>query len=277
MKLKVAIQGYEGSFHHIVAESYFGGGIMIVPCDTFRQVARAVEEGYAEYGIMAIENSIVGSIIPNYNILQNDNLQVAGEAYLPIRQNLMVLPGVAAEEIEEVHSHYMALQQCEEYLDTRKWKLVESEDTALSAKKIAADGIRNRAAIASTLAARLFGLEILAPDIHTVKTNYTRFMVLKRFDHTIAPDSDKASLYFKTDHKQGALLRVLRQMEDSSINLTKLQSYPIPTEPWNYLFHVDMEFETLHDYICTLDRLQEVAQSIHVYGVYKKGRELETN
>lgn len=274
MSKKIAIQGYEGSFHHIVATNYFGSDIEIVPCDTFRQVAGMVENGEVDFGVMAIENSIVGSIIPNYNILQNDNLQVAGEAYLPIKQNLMALPGVRLEDIEEVHSHYMALQQCEDFLDKRGWKLVESEDTALSAKRIAGEGMRNRAAIGSALAAELFGLEVVAPDIHTVKTNYTRFMILKRYDHTIASDADKASLYFKTDHRKGALLRVLMQMEDSSINMTKLQSYPIPSEPWHYMFHVDMEFDTLHDYICTLDRLQEVTQNIHVYGVYKKGNEL---
>lgn len=273
---KVAIQGYEGSFHQIVAMRYFGADTQTVACATFKEVARQVERGMVDFGVMAIENSIAGSIISNYNILQNTNLQVAGEAYLPICQNLLVLPGVKLEEIEEVHSHYMALQQCEEYLDGKPWRLVESEDTALSARIIADERISNRAAIGSSLAAELFGLEIAVPEINTIKNNYTRFMILKRYDHTIIPDADKASLYFKARHERGALLDVLRQMEDYAVNLTKLQSYPIPSEPWHYLFHVDMEFDTLYDYVKILDRLQEHAETVHVYGVYKRGEELKS-
>ena len=166
-KMKVAIQGYEGSFHHIVAERYWGEGIEIVPCPTFREVARQVESGDSDCGVMAIENSIAGSILPNLGILHNSRLQAVGEYYLHIRQNLMALPGVRLEDIEEVHSHPMALLQCVDFLDPHGWKLVETEDTALSARRIAERGTRNAAAIAGELAARLFGLEILAPDIHT--------------------------------------------------------------------------------------------------------------
>lgn len=270
--MKVAIQGYEGSFHDIVARQYFGEQIEIVPCDTFREVARQVLTGESDRGVMAIENSIAGSIIANYNILQNENLQVAGEAVLMIRQNLLALPGVAIDDIGEVHSHHMAFLQCSDFLDSHphlRW--VETEDTALSAKLLARDGDRHRGVIASTLAAQLFGLNLLCSDIHTIKNNYTRFMILKPFDRTMPPDADKASLYFKAEHRRGALLEVMKQMEDSSINLTKLQSYPIPTEPWHYLFHVDMEFDTLHEYVEMLDRLQRTAQSVHVYGVYRHG------
>ncbi len=269
--MKVAIQGYEGCFHQIVAQDYFGSEVEISPCDTFREVARQVKEGEVAYGVMAIENSIAGSIIPNYSILQSHQLQVVGEAYLPIEQNLMVLPGVKLEDIKEVHSHPMALLQCVEYLDENKWKLVESEDTALSAKVIAQNNIRNRAAIASRLAAELYGLEIIAPAINTIKNNYTRFVILKIYNHATAPDANKASLYFKTDHDQGSLLKVLSSMEGSNVNLSKLQSYPIPNEPWHYLFHVDIEFECLNDYIQVLDKMQLVTEDIHVYGVYKKG------
>lgn len=272
--MKVAIQGYQGCFHEIVAREYFGDGIEIVPCDTFRQVARQVESGGSEYGVMAIENSIAGSIIANYSILQNSRLQVAGETYLRIEQNLMALPGTRIEDIEEVHSHPMALLQCVDFLDSHRWKLVETEDTALSARHIAERRLHGIAGIAGKLAAELFGLEIIAPAINTIKHNYTRFMVLKRHDHYIDPDADKASLYFTTDHKHGSLMSVLRQMEDSSINMSKLQSYPIPEEPWHYLFHVDMEFDCLDDYIRTLDKLQMTAKELHVYGVYKKGNNI---
>jgi len=269
--MKIAIQGYEGCFHHIVANKYFGDDITIIPCNTFRDVARRVNIGEVDYGVMAIENSIAGSIIPNYSILQNHKLQVEGEAYLPIEQNLMVLPDVNLEDIEEVHSHPMALLQCVDYLDAKGWRLVESEDTALSARIIATQGIRNRAAVASRLAAELYGLKIISPAINTVKDNYTRFVILKQYDHRISPDANKASLYFKTDHKQGSLLKVLHEMDDSRVNLSKLQSYPICNEPWHYLFHVDMEFECLDDYVRILDRIQLVAEEVHVYGVYKRG------
>ena len=256
--LKIAIQGYEGCFHHIAANDYFGRDISIMPQDTFRGVAAAVKRGEADMGMMAIENSIAGSIIANYSILQDAKLQVAGEIYLPIKQNLMVLPDVELEDIREVESHPMALLQCIDYLDSRPWKLVESEDTALSARHIAEKGLRHTAAIASELAAEMFGL-----------SNYTRFMVLKRHDHNIDPHADKASLYFKTDHREGSLLRTLSQLQ--GINLSKLQSYPIPSEPWHYLFHIDLEFGCLDDYIRNLDRLQEAAEEVHVYGVYRSG------
>lgn len=267
--LKIAIQGYEGCFHHIAANDYFGRDISIMPQDTFRGVAAAVKRGEADMGMMAIENSIAGSIIANYSILQDAKLQVAGEIYLPIKQNLMVLPDVELEDIREVESHPMALLQCIDYLDSRPWKLVESEDTALSARHIAEKGLRHTAAIASELAAEMFGLKIIAPEINTIKSNYTRFMVLKRHDHNIDPHADKASLYFKTDHREGSLLRTLSQLQ--GINLSKLQSYPIPSEPWHYLFHIDLEFGCLDDYIRNLDRLQEVAEEVHVYGVYRSG------
>ena len=273
--MKIAIQGYDGCFHQIVARKYFGGDIETLPCATFRQVARAVQSGDADYGVMAIENSIAGSIIANYSILQNASLQVAGEAYLHIEQNLLALPGVKLEDIDEVQSHPMAFLQCTDYLDRNpQWKLIETEDTALSAKNIAGLGQRNAAAIASRLAAELFGLEILAPAINTIKNNYTRFMILKRHDHHIDPVADKASLYFKTNHEQGSLLKVLRQMEDSTINLSKLQSYPIPSEPWHYMFHVDMEFDNVEIFIRTIDAMREKSVELKIMGIYQKGPNL---
>lgn len=269
--MRVAIQGYEGSFHHIVAERYFGEDITIVPCATFREVARQVETGESTYGVMAIENSIAGSILPNLGILHNSSLQVVGEYYLHIRQNLMALPGVRLEDIHEVHSHPMALLQCVDYLDQHKWKLVETEDTALSAKNIAQKKNHHAAAIAGYLAARLFGLEILAPDIHTIKNNCTRFLIIRPDHQVIDEQANKASLCFKADHEHGSLLRVLREMEDSSINMTKLQSSPIPSAPWHYMFHVDMEFDSMDDYNRVIERMRRACLELHVYGVYKKG------
>lgn len=270
-KLKIAIQGYEGCFHQIVAHKYFGTFIETLPCDTFREVARKVKNGEADYGVMAIENSIAGSIIANYGILQDEDVQVCGEYYLPIVQNLMVLPGVTLDQITEVESHPMALLQCVDYLDSHpSWKLVESEDTALSAKRLAEEGNPHKAAIASTLAAELFGLEIIQPEINTIKKNYTRFMVLKRRDNKMAPDANKASLYFKADNRPGALIAALQTFSD--VNMTKLQSYPVPSEPWHYMFHVDLEFDNLDLYFENLARLQTATSEVHVYGVYHNGK-----
>ena len=269
-KLKIAIQGYEGCFHQIVAHKFFGTNIETPPCDTFREVARKVKNGEADYGVMAIENSIAGSIIANYGILQDEDVQVSGEVYLPIVQNLMVLPGVTLDQITEVESHPMALLQCVDFLDSHpSWKLVESEDTALSAKRLAEEGNPHKAAIASTLAAELFGLEIIQPEINTIKKNYTRFMVLKRRDNKMAPDANKASLYFKADNRPGALIAALQTFSD--VNMTKLQSYPVPSEPWHYMFHVDLEFDNLDLYFENLARLQAATSEVHVYGVYHNG------
>lgn len=272
---RVAIQGYAGCFHHIAARAYEGGDIEILACDTFRDVARAVERHQVDYGLMAIENSIAGSILPNYNILQNCNLHIVGEISQQIAQNLMVNRGVRLEDIREVESHQMALLQCDEFLDRYDWRLVESADTALSAKNLQRNGSKHTAAIASRLAAELFDLEIVAADIHTIKNNYTRFLVLEYCDRRqFAPEfsvmeGNKASLYFKIPDRSGSLYRTLGAFEDLSINMTKLQSYPIPTEPWHYMFHTDMEFDSVENFRQLIERMRAMGTEVHVYGIYQ--------
>src|SRR5688572_9405457 len=178
---RIAIQGYEGSFHQEAARHFFGKDVEVIPCATFRDVIKIASNTKESDGsVMAIENSIAGSILPNYNLLQKSNLKVTGEVYLHIKQNLMVNPGVRLEDVREVHSHTMALQQCYDFLDNHKWKLVETDDTALSAKHIHQHKSKHIAAIASKLAAELFDLSIIAPGIQTMKNNYTRFLVLQR-------------------------------------------------------------------------------------------------
>jgi prephenate dehydratase len=265
--MKIAIQGYEGSFHQIVAEQYFGPEIEILPCATFREVARRTKSGEAAYGVMAVENSIAGTIIANYGILQEAGVQVAGEVYLRIVQNLVALPGTRLEDITEVESHPMALQQCHNFLDTHPaWRLVESEDTALSARHVAEKGLKTTAAIASKRAAQLYGLEVIVPEINTIKNNYTRFVIIKVQDLLIDPRADKASLYFKTDHRQGSLVRALEVLE--GVNMSRLQSHPIPAEPWHYMFHIDIEFPSPEVYTANLQRLIRATEEVHVYGVY---------
>lgn len=266
---KVAIQGWLGSFHHIVAKEYLGEDIEIVCCPNFRQMAAAVEAQEADYGVMAIENSIAGSILANYSILQNSELRVIGEYYLPIRQHLLALPGVKLEDIEEVHSHPIALLQSSEYLDGHPWRLVEMSDTAGAAKNIAENNIRNAAAVAGNIAAEMFGLEILTPDIHTIKNNHTRFMIIQRSRHQIVEGANKASLCFKAKHENGSLLSVLEQLRD--VNLTKIQSSPVPSEPWNYMFHIEFEFDSAGDFNSIIENIDSKAQEIHIYGLYKSG------
>lgn len=276
---KVAIQGYSGSFHHIVAESIEGGEVEILACNTFREVARAVERKEVDYGIMAIENSIAGSILPNYNLLQNCNIKITGEVYLQIRQNLMVNRGVRLEDIVEVESHQMALLQCNDFLEQHRWRLVESVDTALSAAQLAKSGSRTTAVVASSLAASIFGLDIIAPDIHTCKDNYTRFLRLDYCDRTVtapqlSPQDNRASLYFKIGNTSGSLYETLGCFEGLGLNMTKLQSYPIPTEPWHYLFHIDIDFSDGARFIEAVERLRARGVEVHIYGTYKRGESI---
>ncbi len=269
----VAIQGYEGSFHQLAAQLFFGKKVEVITCATFRDLVKiASSKKESDGGVMAIENSIAGSILPNYNLLQKNNLTIIGEIYLQIRQNLLVNPGVKLDDIREVHSHTMALQQCYGFLDKYKWKLVETDDTALSAKHIHQHKSKHVAAIASKLAAELYKLEVLAPNIHTMKNNYTRFLVLQREEAAIqVKDADKASVNFHTDHSKGSLAKVLTKIAEAGINLSKLQSFPIPGSDFKYSFHADMEFDSAEQFNNVIKIIQPLTASLKVYGVYKRG------
>lgn len=258
----------------MAARQFFGKEVEVIPCATFRDVVKiAANRKESDGGVMAIENSIAGSILPNYNLLQRSNLRVTGEIYLQIRQNLLVNPGVKLEDIREVHSHSMAIQQCFGFLDKYNWKLVESEDTALSAKLVHQHRSKHIAAIASRLAAELFELDIIAPNIHTLKNNYTRFLIINPEDDDIKIEgADKASVNFHTDHSRGSLARVLTKIAEGGVNLSKLQSFPIPGSDWKYSFHADMEFEAMDQFEHVITELSKITEGFRVYGVYKKGR-----
>jgi prephenate dehydratase len=271
---RIAIQGYEGSFHQVAARYIFGKAVEVLPCATFRELVKIAEDKkQSDGGIMAIENSIAGSILPNYNLLQKSKLKVIGEVYLSISQNLLVNPGVRLEDIKEVHSHPMAILQCLDYLEQHNWKLVETEDTALSAKHIHQHRSRHAAAIASKLAAELFDLEVISPNIHTLKNNVTRFLVLQREPETeVVEDADKASVYFQTDHSKGSLARVLTRIADAGINLNKLQSMTIPGSDFKYGFYVDMEFNGRNQLDTVLESIQSLTNTIKTFGIYKQGK-----
>jgi prephenate dehydratase len=274
MATKVSIQGYEGSFHQVAAQQFFGKDVEVLPCATFTEVVKiAGNKKESDGGVMAIENSIAGSILPNYNLLKKSNLVVAGEIYLQIKQNLLVNPGVRLTDIREVHSHPMAIQQCLEYLDKYSWKLIETEDTALSAKHVHQHRSKHVAAIASKLAAELFGLHVIGPNIHTMKNNYTRFLILQRPAQQIAAEgANKASVNFHTDHSRGSLAKVLTRIAEAGINLSKLQSFPIPGSEWQYSFHADMEFDTIDQFNTVIETIKPLTEELRVYGVYRKGK-----
>ncbi len=271
--IRVAIQGFEGSFHQEAARQFYGKEVEVICCSTFREVVKTAGiKKDSDGGIMAIENSIAGSILPNYNLLQKSNLSIKGEVYLHIKQNLLVNPGVKLEDIREVHSHPMAILQCFGFLDKYNWKLVETEDTALSAKHIRQHHSKHIAAIASKLAADIYQLNVIEPNIHTLKNNYTRFLVLERLETAKEIEgANKASINFHTDHSKGSLAKVLTKIADAGINLSKLQSFPIPGSDWRYSFHADMEFESRAQFDKMLTLINPLTEELKVYGIYKKG------
>jgi prephenate dehydratase len=274
MHKKVTIQGYEGSFHQVAARQFFGKDVDVIPCATFRDVVRIGEDAKQSDGaVMAMENSIAGSILPNYNLLQKSKLQVIGEVYLSISQNLLVYPGVKLEDIKEVHSHPMAILQCLDYLENQDWKLVETEDTALSAKQVRQHKSKHIAAIASKLAAQLFDLDVITPDIHTLKNNITRFLIMVPAKQKIEiADANKASIYFQTDHSKGILSKVLAKIAQGGANLSKLQSMPIPGSTFKYGFYADIEFEQKKQLDKLLAELKLMTNHFKVFGLYKKGK-----
>ncbi|MES2881352.1 MAG: prephenate dehydratase [Bacteroidota bacterium] len=272
MTTTVSIQGFEGSFHQIAAQQFFGKEITVLPCSRFTEVIANTQAGDSSASVMAIENSIAGSILPNYNLLQKSSLKIVGEVYLPIKQHLLVNPGVTLSDIREVHSHPMAIQQCLDYLLQHNWKLVETDDTALSAKHIHQHKSKHIAGIAGKLAAELFHLHILAPDIHTENSNYTRFLVLQTEEKLIA-DANKASLSFQTDHAIGSLSKVLSHIAGAKINLSKLQSFPIPGSNWKYNFHADLEFDTIEQFNNTVEEIKAMTKALKIFGVYKNAKQ----
>ena len=274
MEIKIAIQGIRGSFHHQVAQEYFGENIQIDECLSFDELVDSLLSGKSEQAVMAIENSIAGPIIPNYALIDKNNLHIIGEHYLRIHQNLMALPGQTIEEIKEVHSHPMALLQCMEFLKKHpNIKLVEDKDTAETARRIQEYNIKGIAAIASKTAATMYDLEIIAPEIQTINDNMTRFVILKRENSFVGEnDINRASLKFELDHQRGSLAAVLNVMSDCKMNLTKIQSLPKIETPWKYSFFVDVTFEKYSDYAKAKSLLKIMAEYFKVLGEYKNTR-----
>jgi len=275
-KLKVAIQGYAGAFHDVAARLYFSGQeIDIVPMDTFDELVASVEnEQQTQAALMAIENSLAGSLMYNYDLLNRSKLSISGEIFLRIEQNLMALPGVKIMDLAEVHSHPMAIAQSRHFF--RQYphiRLVETTDTALSAKKIAENKLRTTGAIAGALAADLYGLDILASSIETNKQNYTRFLILQP-EKDLSPDRkvEKISLCFSLPHEVGSLHHVLAVLSAYNVNLTKIQSAPIIGSPWEYRFFVDFVINGRVGHEQAISAIQPLTKQLNVLGIYEKGK-----
>ncbi|MDA8731133.1 prephenate dehydratase [Flavobacteriaceae bacterium] len=270
----IAIQGAEGSNHHKVARDFYGDNIQLKECMSFDALVAHLLDGSATDGVMAIENTIAGSIIPNYALIDSNNLHIVGEEYLNIHHHLMALPGQTIKNIKEVWSHPMALLQCKEFF--KKYphiKLVEDVDTAEVAKRISKENIKGVAAIAPKIAAEIFGLEVLEDDIQTIKDNSTRFVIVQTQKPTIAPDIiNKASLKFQLNHKRGSLAALLNVLSDCKMNLTKIQSLPVIETPWKYSFFVDVTFDQITDYQKLVKIIEIMAEEFKILGTYKNGR-----
>ena len=274
MALKVAIQGIKGSNHHQVATEYFEQKVRTIDCMSFDELIYQLMSKAADKGIMAIENSIAGSIIPNYALVYSNNLHIIGEHYLNIHHHLMALKGQKIEDITEVHSHPMALLQCKDFFKAHAHiKLVESADTAETAEKIQKFQLKGMAAIAPKVASELYNLEVLASEIQTITNNSTRFIVLKAQNKELPKEEiNKASLRFVLDHKRGSLATVLNVMSDCNLSLTKIQSLPIIEHPWKYSFFVDVTFDAYDDYQKAKALLEIMAEEFRVLGEYKNAR-----
>ena len=275
MAKTIAIQGGYGAFHEIAAHHYFENEeIRIVPRNTFRDMVSSVQDRKSDYGIMAIENSLAGSIIPNYNLIINTKMHITGEIYLRIKQNLVAIPGVTIDQIKEVYSHPMAILQCHDFFDAHPGiRLIESMDTAMSAEEIAANNQMDTGAISSRLAAEKYGLEVLAESIETNKMNYTRFLILSENGVNIpAEEVNKASIHFTVAHKFGSLSKILSILSYYEINLAKIQSMPIPGKDWEYMFFVDVEINDYDMYKKSLEAIRPFTPSLGILGEYKKGK-----
>jgi prephenate dehydratase len=275
METKIAIQGIKGSFHHQVAQEYFAQEYDLDECMSFTSLVKSLTENKSQKGVMALENSIAGSIIPNYALIDRNNLHIIGEHYLDIHMNLMALKGQKMDDISEVHSHPMALLQCADFfLQYPNIKLVESGDTAESARRIHDQKIKGVAAIASPIAAQMYDLEILSAGIHTIQSNKTRFVIVKTQNKELPKEEiNKASIKFELDDTPGSLATILNVMNNSKLNLTKIQSMPIIETPFQYSFFVDVVFEKFKHYEKAKKILELMTTHFKVLGEYKSGKQ----
>lgn len=271
--MKIAIQGIKGSFHHIVAKDHFGQDAEIVECMSFAEMPKLLHNGKADLLVMAIENSIAGAILPNYALIDQHKLCITGEQYLSIQHNLMACKGQKIEDLHEVISHPMALLQCQRFFEPYPYiKLVEDQDTASAAQKIADRQLKGVAAIGSSIASEIYGLEILAMSIQTIKNNSTRFFVLSKWEVQQNEQNNKASIKFITNNDVGSLAGVLSILAKHRLNLSKIQSMPVIETPWKYAFFADFSFENYQDYQNALSEIKDKVAMLKILGEYTENK-----
>ncbi|WP_026464564.1 prephenate dehydratase [Adhaeribacter aquaticus] len=271
--LKIAIQGGPASFHDVVAQQYFAPQtIDIIPCMTFQRVFALVKNGEADFGVIAIENYLAGSILGNYTLLHDYPVSIVGEAYLPIEQNLLALPGQTLEDIRIVRSHPMALLQCTNFLEEHSYmQAIESADTAESAREIRENNLSGVAAIASRAAAALYGLDIVEECIENYKENYTRFMVISGKPLKDVSGANKASVNFQLHHRAGELANILDVFRELHINLSLIQSIPIISDPNEFTILLDLEWEDYNEFTAAIEKIRPMVVEIKILGIYKRG------
>ena len=273
MEKKIAIQGVKGCFHEQAARLFYQEHGNIVPqtveCLTFDDLYKSIERGQADAAVMAIENTVSGGLLPNFELLRKHDRKIKGEVFLRIQQNLMALPGQTIEDIKEVRTHYMAINQTREFFKDYPWiRLVESEDTAKSAADVAQGGLMGVGAVASTLAAELYGLDILAESIETYKQNFTRFLILDDALEVDKTKVNKSSMCFTLPHAPGSLAHVLTILSFYGMNLTRIQSLPIPGHEWQYFFYVDIKFDDYLRYEQALSAVRPLMEDLNILGEY---------
>lgn len=268
---RVAIQGILGSFHHEACMIYFGNDQMIQTCLTFKELIKAVVKGEASHGLMAVENSLAGSMLPNLSLIRESGLSIGGELYMRITQNLMTLPGQSIWQLSEVHSHPLAIAQCEAFFEKYPHiRLVETADTAQSAREVAEKHLSWVGAIGAASAANRYGLKIIHPGIETNKENYTRFLLLEKQPTGFDPAGKvKASLAFVIPNKPGSLAGILAYLAKQGVDLTMIQSLPLVGQRWAYIFHADMVFENLSVAKSTIADLEKMFDRLWLMGVFK--------
>jgi prephenate dehydratase len=273
-ELRIGIQGVQACFHDVAAREYFGPRIVAVECNSFKALCSTLQQGKADFVMMAIENSIAGSILTNYLLIVQYSFKIIGEVYLRIEHCLLALPNQTIEEIKFVQSHPMALLQCQEYLHRHpQLKVLEAEDTAGSARQIQENRLGQYAAIASELAGATYGLQVLEKGIETDQQNYTRFLAVSRSQDCFEnPDANKSSLCFETPHFSGSLAQVLNVFSEFNINMTKIQSVPILGRPYQYSFHVDLEWEAYSQLEMALEKISSKVSNLIRLGDYPRGR-----
>jgi prephenate dehydratase len=269
--MKIAIQGEAGCFHEVAARQYFSNqNIEIVPCSTFDITINTAKSGNADFAIMAIENARAGSILYNYTLIRESGLKILGEHNLRIKQNMMALPGQSFSEIKEIRTHPIAISQCMAFLNKHpEILLIESDDTAGSARLISENSLKGVAAIASTIAARLYGLEILVAGIETYNMNYTRFLVVGSKSKGIR-NGNKASVCFSLNHQPGCLASVLAKLAELDINLSKIQSVPKFNGKWEYMFYLDLELGHNSNIEAIEIEMNEYTTDLEILGIYNK-------